>query len=100
MNSQIASIGFSAMGAEARPHVLQALVKAGDQGLLVGEIQQRLDIPPSTLAHHLKHLTMANLIIQERRGRAIISRANFEHLNALAAYILDECCIDEEQQND
>jgi DNA-binding transcriptional ArsR family regulator len=95
MNSLTASAGFSAMGAEARLHVLQALVKAGDRGLLVGEIQQRLDIPPSTLAHHLKHLAIADLIVQEKHGRAITSRANYKHLNALAAYILDKCCVDE-----
>ncbi len=100
MDFQTASAGFSAMGAEARLHVLQALVKAGDGGLLVGEIQHKLNIPPSTLAHHLKHLAIANLIIQEKQGRAITSRANYEHLNALAAYILDECCVDEERVDD
>jgi len=95
MNILKASEGFSAMGAEPRLDVLRLLVKAGDAGLLVGEIQHRLAIPASTLAHHLKYLAMADLIVQKKQGRAIRSRANYDHLNALAGFILNECCLDE-----
>lgn len=100
MNSLTASTGFSAMGAQARLDVLQALIKAGASGLLVGEIQQQLNIPASTLAHHLKHLATANLIVQEKHGRAITNRANYDHLSALGTYILNECCINEKRAND
>ncbi|MGB5214275.1 MAG: metalloregulator ArsR/SmtB family transcription factor [Anderseniella sp.] len=93
-----AAQGFSAMGSESRLEVLQTLVRAGDKGLLVGDIQQRTGIPGSTLAHHLKFLTSADLIVQNRQGRTIINRANYQHLQALAGFILEECCADQEIQ--
>ena len=93
-----AAQGFSAMGSESRLEVLQTLVRAGDKGLLVGDIQQRTGIPGSTLAHHLKFLTSADLIVQNRAGRTIINRANYQHLQALAGFILEECCADQEIQ--
>ena len=91
-----AAQGFSAMGSESRLEVLQTLVRAGDKGMLVGDIQQRTGIPGSTLAHHLKFLTSADLIVQNRQGRTIVNQANYRHLQALAAFILEECCKDEE----
>ena len=90
MENVSAAEGFSAMGSESRLEVLQTLVKAGPKGLLVGDIQQRTGIPASTLAHHLKFLSAAHLINQEKQGRTIINRANFEHLEALAEFILKE----------
>ena len=96
MDLVTAAQGFSAMGSESRLEVLQALVRAGDKGLLVGDIQQRTGIPGSTLAHHLKFLTSADLIVQNKQGRTIINQANYQHLQALAAFILEECCSDQE----
>ncbi|MEM8540511.1 MAG: metalloregulator ArsR/SmtB family transcription factor [Pseudomonadota bacterium] len=90
-----AAEGFSAIGSESRLQVLQALVKAGDKGLSVGDIQQRTGIPASTLAHHLKFLGSANLIVQSKQGRTITSSANYRHLEALAAFILEECCSEQ-----
>ncbi|MEM9279176.1 MAG: metalloregulator ArsR/SmtB family transcription factor [Pseudomonadota bacterium] len=100
MDTVFAAEGFSAMGSESRLAVLHTLVKAGPRGLPVGEIQQKTGIPASTLAHHLKFLNAAELIVQEKHGRTIINRANFGHLEALAEFILKECCLDEETCND
>lgn len=100
MDSVSAAEGFSAMGSESRLAVLQTLVKAGPKGLPVGEIQTRTSIPASTLAHHLKFLSAANLVKQEKLGRSIINRANFDHLEELAEFILKECCIEEGNEND
>ncbi len=91
-----AAQGFSAMGSEPRLEVLQTLVKAGEDGLLVGDIQSRTGIPASTLAHHLKFLASAGLITADKNGRTITNRANFTHLQSLAAFILEECCTDME----
>lgn len=99
MENVSAAQGFAAMGSESRLVVLRSLVKAGDGGLLVGDIQERTGIPASTLAHHLKFLTSAGLIVQEKRGRSIINRANYSHLQELAAFILEECCADQEGKN-
>ena len=92
MNAIEAAQGFSAMGSESRLEVLQALVRAGEDGLRVGDIQERTGIAASTLAHHLKFLSAANLIIQRKQGRVIMSTANFDYLNALAGFILENCC--------
>ena len=94
MEAHIAAEGFSAMGSESRLEVLRTLVRAGEAGLSVGDIQQKTGIPASTLAHHLKFLSSAHLIEQEKQGRTIFNRANYAHLGQLAAYIMNECCID------
>ena len=98
MDNVTASQGFSAMGSEARLEVLRALVRAGETGLQVGVIQDRTGIPASTLAHHLKFLAGAGLIEQERKGRAVVNRAAFDHLQDLAEFILKECCTDLETE--
>ena len=95
-----ATQGFSAMGSEPRMEVLQTLVKAGEDGLLVGGIQQRTGMPASTLAHHLKFLASAGLVQADKKGRTITNRTNFDHLKELAAFILEECCADMAPPND
>lgn len=89
-----AAQGFSAVGSEPRLEVVLTLVRAGTAGLTTGEIQNRLKTPASTLAHHLRSLTDAGLIEQEKRGRFVLNRAAYERLNALAAYLLRECCVE------
>ena len=95
MDLSLAAQGFAAMGSEARMEVLRVLVRAGEAGLTVGEVRDRTGIAASTLAHHLKFLTGAEVVVQEKAGRSTICRANFTHLQTLAAYILSECCQDE-----
>jgi DNA-binding transcriptional ArsR family regulator len=99
INSDIAieeaAQGFAAIGSEARLQVLHMVVRAGDGGLSVGDIQARTGIPASTLAHHLRFLAAAGLITQEKSGRSVINRAAYNHLRTLAGYILKECCADE-----
>jgi len=93
-----AAAGFAAIGSPARLEALRTLVKAGDTGRTVGEIQDRTAIPASTLAHHLRFLTSTGLIRQEKAGRTVINRAAFDHLQKLADYILKECCADDTVQ--
>jgi ArsR family transcriptional regulator len=89
-----AAQGFAAIGSEPRLAVLRALVRAGPEGLSVGEIQKRLEIAASTLTHHLRFLASAGLIEQTRDGRVIRNRAAFARVEALAAYLLSECCAE------
>lgn len=93
-----AAIGFAAVGSEPRLQVLMCLVRAGQSGLTVGEIQERIGLPASTLAHHLKFLATGSLIIQDRTGRTVINRANYPQLEALAGFLLHECCADAKPQ--
>jgi ArsR family transcriptional regulator len=89
-----AAQGFAAVGSEPRLEVLLTLVRAGPQGMTVGELQERLSVPASTLAHHLRFLAAAGVLIQEKRGRTLINRAAYDRIEALAAYLLHECCQD------
>ncbi len=89
-----AAQGFAAVGSEPRLEVLLSLVRAGHDGLTVGEIQNRMEIPASTLAHHLRFLAAAGVVTQEKQGRAIINRAAYDRLQSLADFLLCECCQD------
>lgn len=89
-----AAQGFAAVGSEPRLMVLRVLVRAGTEGLTVGEIQGCVALPASTLAHHLRFLAAGGLIEQERQGRAVVSRAAYARIESLAAFLLDECCTD------
>ncbi|MDE0048696.1 MAG: helix-turn-helix domain-containing protein [Rhodospirillales bacterium] len=89
-----AAQGFAACGSEPRLMVLRLLVRAGADGLTVGEIQERTAIPASTLAHHLGFLAAGGLVEQERRGRTVVNRAAYRRIEALAAFLLEACCAD------
>lgn len=95
MSKQEAARGFDAVGAVPRVEVLQALVRAGPEGLVIGELQSRLGIPASTLAHHLRVLSSAGLIQQERSGRTTVCRPDFDMIEELAAFLTRECCADQ-----
>lgn len=95
ITTDLAADSFAAMGSNARLGVLQLLVRAGNSGLVVSEIQTQLNIPPSTLSHHLKFLAAAGLITQTKTGRTIVVQADYDHLRALSDFILAACCIDE-----
>ena len=93
-----AAQGFAAAGSEPRLAVLLALVRAGPAGLTVGEIQSRLGLPASTLAHHLRFLAAGGLIEQEKNGRAVHNRAAFDAIEDLATFLLCECCADASEE--
>ena len=93
-----AAQGFSAIGSEPRLEVLLSLVSAGPKGLSVGQIQQKLNIPASTLSHHLRFLSAAGLIEQTKDGRTIHNRAAFERIEELAGFLLRQCCSDVEER--
>ena len=95
-----AAQGFAAAGSESRLAVLLLLVKTGIEGLTVGEIRQQLKMPASTLAHHLRFLGAANLIEQEKHGREVINRANFDYVELLGDYLLNECCVNNKCRHD
>lgn len=89
-----AATSFDALGHEVRLRIFRLLVRAGDDGANVGHLGQALDLPASTLAHHLHALVNAGLVRQERHGREIINRADYVAVNALTAYLTEECCAD------
>lgn len=85
---------LEALGNITRLQIFRALVRAGEEGLPVGKLQEKLDIPASTLSHHLKRLVETGLVIQDRQATTLICTANYKHMNALIGYLVDECCAD------
>lgn len=83
------------LGALAQPirlRVFRALVVAGPQGLTPGALAEALDVSATGLSFHLKELTNAALVSQQRDGRHLIYRASFERMNDLLGYLTDHCC--------
>lgn len=92
---EVAASAFAALGSEQRLAVLRTLVRAGPEGLPIGEIGRRAGVSGSTLTHHLRILTGAGLIAQERRGRQVICAAlAYDSVRTLSRFLLDECCAD------
>lgn len=83
---------LESLGNDTRLSIFRLLVKAGSDGLPVGRIQTRLGIAASTLSHHIAQLVAQGLIDQERQGRALICRPNFERMNALLQFLTEDCC--------
>jgi DNA-binding transcriptional ArsR family regulator len=87
-----AAVALAALGHEARLKVFRLLVRAGPDGLNIGEIGRLLGIAPSTLTHHLGVLVAARLVTQERQGREVLNRADFAAMERVLAYVGEECC--------
>lgn len=83
---------FSAMGTEARLRIMQLLLSAHPEGLVVGEIQEELDIPNSTLSHHLDKLKNEALVEVKRESTFLRYTANTEALQELLQFLYAECC--------
>lgn len=83
---------FSAMGTEPRIRILQVLLSAHPAGLVVGEIQQELEIPNSTLSHHLDKLRNEDLVRVRRESTFLRYSANVEALQELLRFLYAECC--------
>ena len=83
---------LAALSQANRLRVFRALVVAGQVGATPTAIATRLKVSPATLSFHLKELVNAGLISQERRGRNLIYRADYARMNALLAYLTENCC--------
>ncbi len=83
---------LAALGHDARLAIYRLLVKAGDEGLRVGDIAQHLGLAPSTLAHHLRALVEAGLVLQEKHGREVVNKADFAAMKGLVQFLTMECC--------
>lgn len=86
---------FAALGSEQRLIVLRTLVRAGPEGITIGELGNRSGVTGSTLTHHMKILSQAGLVTQWKHGRSIICiAAAYEDLEELLQFITSECCAD------
>src|SRR3989442_7677070 len=83
---------FSAIGAEPRLRIMQLLLAAHPEGLVVGEIQEELEIPNSTLSHHLDKLKNEGLVEVSRESTFLRYTANTDALQELLKFLYAECC--------
>lgn len=83
---------LAALAQALRLRLFRALVVAGPEGLTPGTLASQLEVAGNTLSFHLKELTHAGLVTQERQGRSLIYRASFTTMDALLAYLTENCC--------
>ena len=83
---------FSAMGTEPRLRIMQLLLSAHPEGLVVGDIQEELNIPNSTLSHHLDKLKSEDLVRVQRESTFLRYSANADALRKLLQFLYSECC--------
>src|SRR5690349_5974092 len=83
---------FSAIGTEARLRIIQLLLPAHPEGLVVNQIQQELEIPNSTLSHHLDKLRMEDLVNVKRESTFLRYTANVQALQEVLQFLYAECC--------
>ena len=96
VKSALAALG--ALAQESRLAVFRWLVERGPEGSAVGAIAQALKLPAATLSFHLKELTRAGLLSSRQQGRFIWYAADFDTMNALVAYLTENCCGGEPQR--
>lgn len=87
-----ASNSFAALGHPSRVAILRLLVQAGNDGLNVSQMRAHMDVPATTFGHHLKAMADAGLVTQFRQGRSLISKANYNALQALMGFLMEDCC--------
>jgi len=92
MNIEDASQKLAELGHVTRLEIYRTLVKAGNHGLPVSGIQESIDIPNSTLSHHISRLVRVGLVKQVREGRVLRCYAQFDSLDGLIQFLTKECC--------
>jgi DNA-binding transcriptional ArsR family regulator len=90
VKAAVGSLG--ALAQQSRLLVFRLLVQGGPAGLAAGEISRRTGIPPTTLSFHLSQLSRAGLVQARRAGRLLIYSAGYEQIEALIAFLMDNCC--------
>jgi DNA-binding transcriptional ArsR family regulator len=83
---------LSQLGNITRLKIVRELVRAGEGGMPVGEIRNILDIPNSTLSHHLSHLRSVGLVRQEREGTVLRCFVDYDHIDGIVSFLTEECC--------
>lgn len=83
---------LAALAQPVRLRIFRALVVVGQAGMTPGTMQEGLEIPAATLSFHLKELLNAGLVTQERASRNLIYRAAYDRMNAVLAFLTENCC--------
>jgi DNA-binding transcriptional ArsR family regulator len=92
MKKSQALAGLAALAQENRLDTFRLLVQAGPEGMHAGEVAAALGLPPNTLTFHFDRLRDAGLVTVRREGRSMIYAARYDSMNALLAYLTENCC--------
>ncbi len=92
MESNAVVKALAALAQASRLEIFRSLVVAGEAGLTPGALAESLAVAPATLSFHLKELVHADLVTQERVGRNLVYRAQYDSMNAVLAYLTQNCC--------
>jgi DNA-binding transcriptional ArsR family regulator len=92
MEKAQAVIALAALAQDSRLDVFRLLVQAGPEGLPAGQVAASLGLPPNTLTFHFDRLRMAGLVTVRREGRSMIYAARFDAMNAVIAFLTENCC--------
>ena len=95
MKRETAAKQLEALGNLTRLAIYRSLVQAGPQGNTVGEIKAELDIPGSTLSHHIARLVNAGLLSQQRDSRSLICKVDNENMDELMEFLVQNCCTED-----
>ena len=92
LDYETAASMLSQLGNITRLKIVRELVRAGDGGMPVGEIRNILNIPNSTLSHHISHLRNVGLVRQEREGTVLRCFIEFVNIDGIVSFLTEECC--------
>ena len=92
MEKTDAIAGLAALAQDNRLDTFRLLVRAGPDGMPAGEVAAALGLPPNTLSFHFDRLRHAGLVTVRRDGRSMIYTARYDTMNALLAYLTENCC--------
>ena len=93
MELDTAAACLEALGSPHRLGIYRLLVASGTRGMKVGDVKDKLDLPSSTLSHHIAKLVNKGLISQQRDSRNLICCCNYERMDELLAYLTENCCM-------
>ncbi|MEM7735828.1 MAG: metalloregulator ArsR/SmtB family transcription factor [Deinococcota bacterium] len=100
MEHDQAALALAALGNPARLDIYRTLMRSGQRGLNIGDIQARIDMPRSTLNHHLHKLIEANLVAPRKKGTSVVCCAEFGVMQDLIEFLFATCCADEASLNE
>jgi len=92
MNKTETIQALAALAHDTRLDVFRMLVEAGPEGLAIGYIGEKLEVPPATLNHHVAQLKQAGLVKCVRQGRKLIHSANYDCMDDMLSYLTQNCC--------
>lgn len=94
MKTKNAVSALAALAQETRLEIFRLLVRKGSAGMAAGDLSTHFGMPPATMSFHLKELTNAELIVSRRESRSIIYSANYDRMQELLGFLMENCCAD------